>query len=258
MRDKDLKLLEDDLLVLCLDNCSIYLFSDDRHYTDSCRSNLIAIDSPGKTSTWYACRLKVGSRTFMRITKQACAKKLLEERRVMRHHSFVRLLELTPLGEKTAKRLKAERNDEFPEPEEDPLIKVRVRSHSPHAQEEPILVMKEKCLSSLIAVTILREKTDNEEYIITKSDTIVVTIRDAELPEGKDRKVLVKGIELKPSLYERIKRLVLITLNDEDLQFSFVPHTPLPYEFSNVKKLRTNLAQKMLKQWNCFKKTSCS
>jgi hypothetical protein len=107
MRDKDLRLLEDDLLVLCLDNCSIYLFADDRHYTDSCRPNSIDINTPGKTSTWYACRLKVGSRTFMRIARHACAKKLLEEHRIMRHHSFVRRLELTSLGEKTAKRLKA-------------------------------------------------------------------------------------------------------------------------------------------------------
>ena len=257
MRDKDLKHLEDELLVLCYDNCSIYLYADDRHYAESCRPKT-DIGKPGKTSTWYACRLKVGSRTFMRIAKQACAKQLLEEMKIWRYRSFVRRLELTALGEKIAKRLKVERNGGFLEPEEDPIIKVRVRSHMPHAQEEPILVMKEKCLSSLTAVTILREKTDNEEYIITRSDTIVVTIRDAEKPEGNDRKILVKGIELKPSLYERIKRLVLITLNDEDLQFSFVPHTPLPCEFSTVKKLRTNLAQKMLKQWNCFKKTSCS
>jgi hypothetical protein len=118
--------------------------------------------------------------------------------------------------------------------------------------------MREKCLSSLTAVTILQEKTDNEEYIITRSDTIVVTIRTVEQPEGKDRKILVKGIELKPSLYERIKRLVRITLSDEDLRFSFVPHEPLPCNPSTIKKLRTNRAQKMLKQWNCFKKTSFS
>lgn len=256
MWDKDLKLLEDDLLVLCLENCSVYLFADDRHYTGSYRPN--AIDMPGKTSTWYACRLKVGSRTFMRIAKQACAKKLLEERCVMRNHSFVGRLELTPLGEKTAKRLKAERNDGFPESEDEPLIKVRVRLYTPHAQEEPILVMREECLSSLTAVTILREKTDNEEYIITRSDTIVVTIRDVEQPAGNGRKILVKGVELKSSFYERIKRLVRITLSTENLQFSFVPHTPLPCKFSTVKELRKNKAQKMLKQWNCFKKTSFS
>ena len=99
MRDKDLKYLEDELLVLCLDNCSIYLHADDRHYAESCRPKT-DIDKPGKTFTWYACRLKVGSRTFMRIAKQACAKQFLEEMRIWRHRSFVRRLELTSLGEK--------------------------------------------------------------------------------------------------------------------------------------------------------------
>jgi hypothetical protein len=195
----------------------------------------------------------------MRIAKQACAKQLLEEMKIWRHRSFVRRLELTSLGEKIAKRLKVERNDGFLEPEEDPILKVRVRLYTPHAQEEPILIINEEgCLSSLRSVTMLREKTENEEYIITRSNIIVVTIRWEELQEGNGRKILVKGTKLTPSIYKRIKRLVRVTLNENDLRFFFIPHEPLsPSKYlSTVRNLRTNQAQRMLKQWNCFKKPS--
>jgi len=256
MRDKDLKLLEDDLLVLCLDNCSIYLFADDRQYTDDRKPNS-EIDKPGKTSTWYACRLKVGSRTFMRIVKQACAKQYLEEKKVWRYRSYAGIrLELTPLGKEIAARLKAERTGDLPECPEDQLIKVRVQVDSPLIQEEPILVFnKENCLTSLAAVTLLREKSDHKEYIITRSDITIVTVKRKE----NGQKILVKGIEICYPLYERIKRMVRITLDDKDLQFAFIPHKPLPRTYlSTTKNLRTIQAKQMLQQWNCFKKSPFS
>lgn len=253
MRDKDLKRLEDDLLVLCLDNCSIFLYADDRHYTDARRPNS-DIDKPGKNLNWCISRLGVGSRTFMRIAKQACAKQFLEEIKVWRYRSYVKRLELTPLGEEIAQRLKAERTGDLPECPEDLVIKVRVKVNTPSIQEETILVFNEdNCLTSLDAVTLLRKKTDIEEYVLTRSDIKIVTVKREE----NGQKILVKSVEICPSLSKRIQRLVRLTLGDKTLQFYFVPHKLLSSKsLSTVKNLRTNQAKHMLKQWNGFKHPS--
>lgn len=253
MRDKDLKRLEDDLLVLCLDNCSIYLYADDRHYTAARRPNS-DIDKPGKNLNWYLSQLRVGSRTFMRIAKQACAKQFLEEIKVWRYRSYVKRLELTPLGEEIAKRLKAERTGGLPECTEDLVIKVRVKVNTPLMQEEPILVFNEaNYLTSLNDVTLLREETDNEEYVITRSDIKIVTVKREE----NDQKILVKGVEICFSLSKRIQRMVQLTLGDNNLHFYFVPHKSVSSKYlSTVKNLRTIQAKHMLKQWNGFKKSS--
>ena len=253
MRDKDLKRLEDDLLVLCLDNCSIYLYSDDRAYAADRKPNS-EIDKPGKNLNWYLSRLQVGSRTFMRIAKQACAKQFLEEIKVWRHRSYVKRLELTPIGEDIAKRLKAERTGDLPECPEDLVIKVRVKVNTPLIQEEPILVFNEEnYLTSLDDVTLLREKTDTEEYVIIRSDIKIVTVKREE----NDHKILVKGVEICSSLSKRIQRMVRLTLGDKNLHFYFVPHKSLSSKnLSTVKNLKTIQAKQMLRQWNGFQNSS--
>jgi hypothetical protein len=190
----------------------------------------------------------------MRIAKQACAKQFLEEIKVWRYRSYVKRLELTPLGEDIAKRLKAERIGDLPECPEDLVIKVRVKAKTPMMQEEPILVFNEENdLTSLNDVTLLREKTDTEEYVITRSDIKIVTVKREE----NGQKILVKGVERCPSLSKRIQRMVRLTLGDKSLHFYFVPQKSLSSKnLSTVKNLRTIQAKKMLKQWNGFEKSS--
>jgi hypothetical protein len=190
----------------------------------------------------------------MRIAKQACAKQFLEEIKVRRYRSYVKRLELTPIGEDIAKRLKAERKGDLPERPEDLVIKVRVKVNTPLIQEEPILVFNEEnYLTSLNDVTLLREKTDSEEYVITRSDIKIVTVRR----EDNDKKILVKGVEICPSLSKRIQRMVQLTLGDRNLHFYFVSHKSLSSKnLSTVKNLRTTQAKRMLKQWNCLQKSS--
>jgi hypothetical protein len=255
MRDKDLKRLEDDLLVLCLDNCSIYLFADDRAYAADRRPNS-EIDKPGKNLNWYRAQLQVGSRTFMRIAKQACAKQFLEEIIVWRYRSYVKRLELTPLGKEIAVRLKSERTGDLPECPEDQLIRICLKIDSPLIQEEPILVFdRDNCLTSLASVTLLQEKSDSKDYIITHNDTTIVTMKREE----NGTKILVKGVEICYPLYKRIKRMVRITLGNKNLQFAFVPHKLLPRTYlSTTKNLRSVQAKQMLQEWNCFKKSAFS
>lgn len=254
MRDKDNKRLEDDLLVLVLDNCSLRLYLEASHYTDKYRPPNSDVDTPGKSYTWYASKLQIGSKTLMRITKQACSKQLLEEKEVKRFRSQDLRYELTPMGTRIAARLKSERTGDLPECPEDQLIKVRVKVASPLIQEEPILVFnKENCLTSLAAVTLLREKSDTKEYIITRSDIKIVTV----YREENSQKILVKGVEICSSLSKRIQRMVRLTLGDKNLHFYFVPHKSLSRKYlSTVKNLRTIQAKQMLKQWNGFNKSS--
>jgi hypothetical protein len=190
----------------------------------------------------------------MRIAKQACTKHFLEEIKVWRYRSYVKRLELTPVGEDIAKRLKAERTGDLPECPEDLVIKVRVKVNTPLIQEEPILVFNEEnYLTSLNDVTLLREKTDTEEYVITRSDIKIVTVKREE----NDQKILVKGVEICSSLSKRIQRMVRLTLGDKNLHFYFVPHKSLSSKnLSTVKNLRTIQAKHMLKQWNGFQKSS--
>lgn len=234
-----------------LDNYSLRLYHEARHYTDNYRPNS-DVDAPGKSYTWYAARLQIGTKTLMRVTRHACAKHLIEEKEVKRFRSQDVRYELTEVGTKIAKQLKATRTNELPEnAEEDPIIKIMVRLQTNQSQEETILIIgKGKHPTSLKAVTLLREVNETAEWVITHGDTIVVTVRRDE----NGRKVILKGIELSPSLLERIKRLTSITLCDKDLQFTFVPHKPLPRDYlSTTKNLRTGRAKQMLKQWNCFK-----
>jgi DNA-binding MarR family transcriptional regulator len=239
--------LEDQFLVLLLENSSIFPQYD--------RWDIISSElPPGKLIFWYAGKLHIGTKTLLKTIRRLDKKELIERQDCVRRRASVMRYILTKKGKEVATQIKTRCEDHCVKSPKDCYIKVLTKMHGSEGIEQPLFAIKQEQITPIKDVAIKKEFTENAEFVITRGDTLIVTIRKNH-KKSDENEILVKGLGCDPKLFEKAKRYALVFLQQRGgydvnrLSYKFISLASLPDSYLSQKIFFQKKTKNMLKDW---------
>jgi hypothetical protein len=162
---------------------------------------------------------------------------------------------LTKKGEEVATQIKtrcdAERCVKSPK---DCYIKVSTKMCGSEGIEQPLFAIKQGQITPIKDVALKKEFTENAEFVITRGDTLIVTVRK-KYKKSNEHEILIKGLACDVELFEKAKRYALVFLQQRGgydvnhLSYKFVSLTSLPDSYLSHKIFFQKKTKNMLKGW---------
>lgn len=243
-----LQQLVDQFLVLLLDNVSIFPQYD--------RWDIISSElPPGKLIFWYAGRLNIGTKTLLKIMRSLDKKELIKRQDCARRRASVMRYVLTKKGKEFAIQIKARCNTgRCMKSPKDCYLKVLTTTCGSEGIEQPLFAMKQGQITPIKDVAIKKEITERAEFVITRGDTLIVTVRKNN-KKSDVHEILIKGLACESELFEKVKRYALVFLqqrgdyNENHLSYKFVSLTVLPDSYLSNKIFLRKKTKSVLKEW---------
>ncbi|MHA2060798.1 MAG: hypothetical protein ACW963_00700 [Candidatus Sifarchaeia archaeon] len=208
----------------------------------------------GKIIFWYSGQLNAGSKTLLKIMRRFGEKDLLIRKDTARDRSPVMKYILTKKGMELALEIRSKNHTECSKSPEECIIKVLTTVSSSKSTEQPLFAIKNNNILSIENVTIKKESEDRKKSVITRGDTLIVTVRiNNKIPDA--REIFIKGIECDIDSFKKAQRYALIFLqqrgdyNGNRLTYKFIPLEPLPDDYLSRKTTSRQKTKKLLKEW---------
>ena len=208
----------------------------------------------GKIIFWYSGQLKVGSKTLIKIMRRFEEKGLLLRKDVTRDRSLVMRYILTKQGIKLALQIRDKYKEECLKSPEECYIKVLTRVIGNEGIEQPLFAINKGNILSIENVTIKKESSEGSESIITRGDTIIITVRK-EKTDDVALEILVKGLDCDSEFFDKAKRYAHLILRQRgdysgtQISYRFVTLTPLPENYLSRKLSLQQKTKRLLKEW---------
>lgn len=182
-------------------------------------------------------------------------KELIKRQDCVRRSASVMRYILTKKGKEVATQIKKRRNeDSCVKPPKDCFIKVLTTMYGCEGIEQPLFSIKQKQITPIKDVAMKKEFTESAEFVITRGDTLIVTIRKKH-KKSDEHEILIKGLACDFELFEKAKRYALVFLqqrgeyNENHLSYKFVSLIPLPESYLSHKNSFQKKTKNMLKEW---------
>jgi hypothetical protein len=208
----------------------------------------------GKIIFWYSGQLNAGSKTLLKIMRRFGEKNLLIRKDTARARSPVMRYILTKEGMELALEIRSKNHTECSKSPEECMIKVLTTASSSKSTEQPLFAIKKNNILSIKNVTIKQESEDRKKSVITRGDTLIVTVRrNNKIPDA--REIFIKGIECDIDSFKKAQRYALVFLeqrgdyNGNRLTYKFIPLEPLPDNYLSRKLTSRQKTKRLLKEW---------
>lgn len=241
--------LEDHFLVLLHENDGIFPMYERWDVGTS------ALSQGGKLLFWYAGKLNIGSKTLLKMVRRFLKGGLIVRKDCARINSPVMRYVLTETGKQVALQIKMQ-YEAGPclKPPKECYVKVLTKSIGSKGIEQPLFAIKKGNILSLENVTLEKEALGNSEFVITRGDTTIVTVRK-EHKDCKEFEILIKGYTFDAESIEKAKRYALLLLRKRERNIElreickFVPLMLLPDDYFSEKNRLRKKTKKLIEEW---------